>query len=429
MDSSEQLKRDLGPGGAVLTGLGSMLGTGVFVGLGLAAGHAGLTVGWAVFFAGLVATWNGLSSAQLAAVTPVSGGTYEYAYTYLGPAWGRTAGWLFVVAKSASAAAAAIACASYAMAALGVSVPQVLVVVAALVLVAVMALLVHRGVRRTTAANALLVGVTIAALAAFSIAFAPTVFTAFESNLSPYFSGPYGGGTHGLLQATALVFVAFTGYGRIATLGEEVEEPRSVIPWAIARTIVIAGVIYLVVAIVAVCAVGAPVYSKLAHEEASPLVDIAAIYERPLLAAVIGIGGIAAMAGVLLNLLLGVSRVILAMARRGDLPARWSALNSSGRSPSSAVAVAAALTGLLCLLGSVRIAWSLSAASVLVYYAITNYAALKVGDDQRFISRFNSKLGLVSCIVLALAVEPWAWIPIAGVAIGVVVFGRMKPSE
>ena len=99
-----QLKRELGVLGATLMGLGSIVGTGVFVSIGIAAGIAGPAVILAIAIGALVATCNGLNSAQLAANHPVSGGTYEYGYKYLTPWLGFTAGWMFLLAKTASAA-------------------------------------------------------------------------------------------------------------------------------------------------------------------------------------------------------------------------------------------------------------------------------------------------------------------------------------
>ena len=90
------LARVVGLPGAILLGLGSIVGTGAFVSIGIAAGVAGPSVVLVIALAACLATCNGLSSAQLAASHPVSGGTYEYGYRYLTPTLGFTAGWLFL---------------------------------------------------------------------------------------------------------------------------------------------------------------------------------------------------------------------------------------------------------------------------------------------------------------------------------------------
>src|SRR3954470_25002526 len=110
------LRRVLGTPSAVLLGLGSIIGTGIFVSIATATAVAGTGVLLAVALGAVVAACNGLSSAQLAAAHPVSGGTYEYGYRYLGALAGRIAGASFVIAKSASAATAALGCAAYVLA-------------------------------------------------------------------------------------------------------------------------------------------------------------------------------------------------------------------------------------------------------------------------------------------------------------------------
>jgi basic amino acid/polyamine antiporter, APA family len=135
-----QLKRELGVFGATFMGLGSIVGTGVFVSIGIATGIAGPMVILAIAIGALVATFNGLNSAQLAASHPVSGGTYEYGYRYLTPAFGFTAGWMFLVAKTASAATAALGFAGYFINILGLS--STLIVPIAFIVVAIMTVIV-----------------------------------------------------------------------------------------------------------------------------------------------------------------------------------------------------------------------------------------------------------------------------------------------
>ena len=109
------LARVVGTPGAILLGLGSIVGTGAFVSIGIAAGVAGPSVVVATALAALLAACNGLSSAQLAADHPVSGGSYEYGYKHVSPRVGFMAGWMFLSAKSASAATAALGLAGYAL--------------------------------------------------------------------------------------------------------------------------------------------------------------------------------------------------------------------------------------------------------------------------------------------------------------------------
>lgn len=390
--AGSSLARVLGVPGAVLMGLGSIVGTGIFVSIGTAAGVAGSSVLVAVALAAIVAMCNGLSSAQLAAAHPVSGGTYEYGYRYASPLLGRIAGWMFVCAKTASAATAALGFAGYALALLDRDgrVPQI-----ALGVVAVVALtwIVAGGMQRSNRLNLIIVGLTLAALGAFVVAGLPHVELA-RIELGDATAGD-------ITHATALMFVAYTGYGRIATLGEEVHDPARTIPRAIVITLLVALALYLAVTTVAVGSVGGEGLAAATRAGAAPLETIATSWSSPARYAV-AVGAITAMLGVLLNLLLGISRVVLAMARRRDLPHRLAAVH--GSSPRIAVLVTGLAITALTLVGSVKLTWTFSAFSVLIYYAITNWCALRQPADQRRFPRVVPLLGLASCVALAIGI-------------------------
>lgn len=383
-----ELRREVGLGGAVLLGLGSIVGTGVFVSLGLAVDLAGSAVVWAVVIAAAVATCNGLSSAQLAASNPVSGGTYEYGYRYLSPAAGFTAGWLFLIAKSASAATAALGIAAYA----GIGAERL----PALVALAVVTGLVLVGLRRSNQANIVVVTMAIGSLLALVAA-----------SWSEAMAAPAGDSASGpqLAEAAALVFVAFTGYGRVATLGEEVHSPRRTIPIAVVLTLAASATVYVLVAFVQSRLGAAPAGSG------SPLVPIGEAVGGTSLASLVRIGALAAMVGVLLNLVLGLSRVALAMGRRNDLPAVFAGVHREGRSPTPAILLVAGVVAAFVAVGDIRTTWSFSALTVLVYYALTNLAALRQPPEERRFPRVVQYAGLVGCLALAVFIDPtmWAW--------------------
>lgn len=385
------LPRELGVFGATMMGLGSIVGTGVFVSIGIAAGVAGPAVVPAIALAAAVATCNALSSAQLAANHPVSGGTYEYGYRYLRPWLGFAAGWMFLCAKTASAATAALGFAGYLLNALQQPAEERtwIAVATAVALTAV----VLTGLRLSNRVNIAIVSMTILALAAFVVAGSGSISA---SNLALDFA------PHSFFHATALMFVAYTGYGRIATLGEEVREPRTTIPRAIITTLVVSMLIYVAVAVVAVGSVGAERLGAATSADAAPLEIVAR--EFPLRAhGLVAIGAMTAMLGVLLNLLLGLSRVLLAMGRRGDMPAIMANL------PVAVAAVGVAISSLAGI-GSVRVAWSFSAFTVLIYYAVTNLAALRLSREERLYSPVWAWGGLAACLVLAFAMEREIWL-------------------
>ncbi|MEZ4771021.1 MAG: APC family permease [Caldilineales bacterium] len=425
---SGQLKRELGVAGATLMGLGSIIGTGIFVSVGIAAGAAGPSVLIAIVIAAGVATCNGLSSAQLAASHPVSGGTYEYGYRYLRPALGFTAGWVFLLAKSASAATAALGFSGYLLDFLGIESARWLTPVALLAVLA-LTLIVLGGIRRSNLANTAIVSVTLLALAVFVLAGLPSVE---RSNFMPFFAVQGQGRLAGLLQASALMFVAYTGYGRIATLGEEVREPRRTIPRAIIATLVVSMGLYVAVAFVGVGTVGADALALTAGKLAAPLEAAARTFGVPGVPALVAVGAVTAMLGVLLNLILGLSRVLLAMGRRRDMPPAVARLDERGATPVIAVPVMGAVIAALVLVGDVRMTWSFSAFTVLVYYALTNLAALKLPSSARLYPRWLAWSGLAACLFLAFWVEARIWIVgLALIALGLLwhwLAGRLFPA-
>jgi APA family basic amino acid/polyamine antiporter len=390
-------------------GLGSILGTGIFVSIGIAAGVAGPWVVLAVALAAGVATFNGLSSAQLAASHPVSGGTYEYGYRYLNPTLGFMAGWMSLCAKSASAATAALGFAGYVLGSFGASTSRLRVALA-LGGIAMLTAIVAGGMTRSNRANTFIVVLTLLSLFGYVAFELPSALAGAETNLQTFLGGNGQGiGLSGFLRATALMFVAYTGYGRIATLGEEVRNPRKSIPRAILITLLVTMAIYAAVTFVAVAAAGAPALASATEQAAAPLEVIARGFEVPAVAWLMAAGAVTAMLGVLLNLLLGLSRVVLAMARRGDMPSGLARVHAKRSSPRAAVVLVGVIIGALAATGSVNTTWSFSAFTVLVYYAITNLAALRLPPEDRLYPRWIPALGLTCCLGLAFWVEPRVW--------------------
>ncbi|MER7417831.1 APC family permease [Micromonospora peucetia] len=383
----DQLARRLGVRDAVVIGLGSMLGAGVFVVFApaaAAAGGAGLLA--ALVLAGFVAFCNATSSARLAARYPESGGTYVYGRERLGPFAGFLAGWGFVVGKTASCAAMALTIGAY----LWPGQARLVAVGAVLAVTAVNL----RGISRTATATKVLVGVVLAVLALVA------VVGAVGGGVSLDRLGNLDGSGRGVLTAAGLLFFAFAGYARIATLGEEVRDPQRTIPRAVPLALGVVLAVYLVLAVVTVGVLGA---DRLAGS-AAPLADVVTAAGLPGLAWLVRAGATVAVTGVLLSLLAGVGRTALAMARRRDLPGALAAVHPVHRVPHRAELAVAAVVVLIVLLGDVRDAIGFSSCTVLVYYAITNAAALTLGRDpgRRLPVRALAVLGLVGCLLLTV---------------------------
>jgi APA family basic amino acid/polyamine antiporter len=393
---SPSLKREIGLIGTVLLGLGSMLGSGVFVSIALAEAMVGAWVLAAILLAAALAGCNALSSAQLAASHQRAGGTYEYGHVYVSPAAGFLAGVAFLTAKGASAATAALAFAAFCDALAPAALPRVPVAIA---LVAVLTGLVLAGLRRANRLNAAIVGFVMIVLIVLivlitSASLAPGAAPNFSSDIAAPAT---------FLHASALLFVAFTGYGRVATLAEEVRDPARTIPPAIGATIIVTSLLYLGIG-------WALVRVPLGETEAATVLEAAALaLGSQGLALAVALAALVAMVGVLLNLLLGLSRVLLAMGRRGDAPTVLAGMR--GDQPDAAIVVVGIGVAGLCLIGDVRIAWTFSAVSVLIYYAVTNLAALRLAPEHRLFPRWVSWAGLGGCLGLAAFIPPryWLW--------------------
>ena len=381
------LERRLGLADAVVIGLGSMIGAGIFAAFAPAAAAAGsgLLVGLAI--AAVVAYCNASSSAQLAAQYPTSGGTYVYGRERLGEWPGFLAGWSFVTGKTASCAAMAMTFAAH------VAPPawqKPLAVAAVLALAAVN----YVGVSRTARLTRIIVGVVLVVLAFVVVAgWAGGGSHAQASSVASWH------GWHGVLQSAGFLFFAFAGYARIATMGEEVVAPRRTIPRAILTALGITLVLYAVIAATVLHVLGV---EQLASSTA-PLLDVVDASRWPWGASLVRVGAAAASLGALLALLAGVGRTTLALARNRDLPAWLSAVHPRYRVPHRAEAVLAVVISLLVLTQDLRGAIGFSSFGVLLYYFVANVAAATQADVDRRYPQWVQLLGALGCLVLVAA--------------------------
>ena len=401
------LKRVIKVPGAIMMGLGSIIGTGIFVSIAIATQIAGNGILFAIIIAALLAILNGLSSAQLAAAHPVSGGTYEYGYRFLGSYFGFTAGWMFMTAKSASAATAVLGCIGYLFYAFNIESNHTIFILASLSLLWIVTILVSGGIRRSNLANKLIVSITLFGLAAL-------ILSALFVNglpIEPLQLAINSIDSSSILHGAALMFVAYTGYGRIATLSEEVLNPQKTIPKAIIFAMAIIVLLYLLVALTALNIMDAESFGATVEGEAAPLMAVSQVLSLPWLGTIVTLSAITAMIGVLINLILGLSRVLLGMARRRDVPWILSRVNPQTQSPVISVLVTSIIVSLLILSGDIVFTWSFSAFTVLIYYSITNLAALKLPDELRLYPKWISVAGLAGCLFLAFWIDFSIWIP------------------
>ena len=384
---------------AIATGLAAILGAGIFAIIAPTAGLAGPAILVSFCIAAFVALCNALSSIQLAAAFPRSGGTYEFGRRMLGERWGYITGWMFLVANTVGPGVSALAFGSY----LHAVWPVIPERIAAIGIAAVIIALDAGGIRRSVRVTSVIVLLSIASLLAVAIIGLPS---ARISNFSPFAPG----GVIGVLQATGLLFFAFTGYSRIATLVEEVRNPKRTIPRASVIALGTVSLLYLFVAGTAIAVLGASGVAS----SSSPL-------EAMMIAVGSGVGVALVAGGALLTTfneglsdLLGVSRVAFAMSRESDLPQGLAKLGAE-KNPWRSVIFVGAIALVVAAFAPLELSVAVSSFGTLLYYSITNVSALKLPGAQRRFPRVLAVAGLVGCLGLAFL------LPIEYVIIGLVI--------
>jgi APA family basic amino acid/polyamine antiporter len=402
VNTSPALARRLGTFDASLIGLGSMIGAGVFAAFtpAAAAAGSGLLIGLVV--AAFVAFCNATSSAQLAARYPTSGGTYVYGRERLGAWAGFLAGWGFIIGKTASAAAMAMTFAAYAA-------PQGWERPVAIAAVVLLTAVNYHGVTRTAGLTRVLV---IAVLAALAIA-----VSAVWGGSGPDFGdflgeGLLAEGWYGILQSAGLLFFAFAGYARIATMGEEVREPQRTIPRAIGIALGITILIYAVIAVTLLAALGPQGVAG----TPTPLADAVGAGTLAWAEPVVRIGAAVASLGALLALVAGLGRTSLAMAREHDLPHWLSAVHPKYKVPHRAEVTLAVVICLIIAVADLRGAIGFSSFGVLLYYLVANIAAYTQPREDRRYPKFLQVAGAIACVVLVATLPPLS------VGLGVLMF-------
>lgn len=397
---TQPLARRLGLFDAVVIGVGSMVGAGVFASFAPASAvaGAGLLIGLAI--AAVVAFCNATSSAQLAAQYPTSGGTYVYGRERLGEWPGFLAGWTFVIGKTASSAAMALVFAAY-VAPAGYT--ELVAVLAFTALTAVN----YFGITRTAALTRVLVSAVLAVLLVGVVLGLTGSRGPGVDNFGPVTDH----GWYGILQSAGLLFFAFAGYARIATLGEEVTRPERTIPRAIVSALGIALVVYAVVALTLLSVLG----PELLASSSAPLVDLVVASGHSWASPVMRVGAGLAALGALLALIAGIGRTSLAMARQNDLPAYLAAVHPRYSVPHRAEITLAVSVVVLVIMVDLRDAIGFSSFGVLLYYLVANLSAYTQDSEHRRYPRALQILGSIGCVVLI------ATLPVTAIVVGTVV--------
>ncbi|MEM4733362.1 MAG: amino acid permease [Candidatus Bathyarchaeia archaeon] len=396
-EAEAALKRSLDLFDATAISLGAIIGGGIFVVTGIAAGLAGSALVVSMILAAVIAAFTALSFAELTAWQPVEGSVYVYARQLISPFAGFLAGWMWLLSNTFTGAAVALGFAYYFTAMLPALPSKV---VAAILCIAFTALN-FVGARQSALLNNILVAAKVLILIFFIILGAcytsPANFTPFEPINA------------GVLYGACFIFFAYIGFARVAVLAEEIKDAKRNVPHAMLLSLGLSTMIYVLVGTVAVGLVGA---AKLAASN-SPLAEAISATGSTFGVQIVSFGGLLATASVLLTSIMGISRMAYSMARGGDMPRALVRLHRKFCTPYYAIAIVGALMTALVLLVDLTRVVALSTFATLFYYALTNIAALKLKTEQRRYSRLIPAVGLSTCLALlffTLFVASQAWV-------------------
>ncbi len=364
-----------------------MLGAGIFAAAGPAASAAGSGLLIGTLIAGALAYLNAISMSQLAAIYPESGGTYVYGRKQLGELWGFLAGWAFVIGKIASCTAMALTFAHYALPAYS----KWLAIASVLLL----SLVNYRGIRKTSQLTKVLLLVVLLSLTAVVIA----SLTGGGAKIERLSHWTDRGGLLGIFQSAGIMFFAFAGYARIATLGEEVIDPKKNIPRAILQALGITLIIYLVIISVLLLSVDIDALVQSTAPLALAVESGRYAYFSP----IVRIGASFASLGVLVSLMAGVSRTVFAMSANRDLPHFLSSVHPKHKVPHHAELSVGFVITMMLLFSELEFAIAFSSFAILLYYAVANAACFSLDAHQRRWPKWMAGLGFLACVMIAFS--------------------------
>jgi APA family basic amino acid/polyamine antiporter len=394
--------------------VGAIIGAGIFVVTGIAAGLAGSALIVSMIIAALISMFTALSFAELTAWQPKEGSIYEYTYQLISPFAGFSVGWVWMLSNVCAGAAVSLGFAHYLTAVFPILPASWL---AAILCMAFAGLNVF-GIRQSARLNNFIVVAKLLILAFFIIFGLTHVDMA---NFVPF--APF---RVGVLYGACFIFFAYGGFARVAIVADEIKDAKRNVPRAILLSLAISTIVYIFAAIVAVGLVGA---SELASSN-SPLTKAIGATHSATASSIISAGALLATASVLLTSILGVSRMAYAMAKRKDIPEALSKLHPKRNTPYYSIWISGALMAILVLIIDLSKVVAISTFALLFYYSFANISALRLNPEKRLYPRFIPILGLASCLALLVFIffaSTKAWIiGIALLMAGLVYYAAKK---
>ncbi len=361
MVKNYQLKRVLGLKESVIINLGAIIGAGIFVIIGIAAGKAGPAIIISILLSSVIAIFTGLSFSEIAQHISKEGGVYEYARESFRPAAGFIGGTMWTFSNMIAISAVSLSLGSYINALLKIHISLILFGIPVIIMFSLLNIF---GIKNSTKTLSILVIVNILILVIF------IVTGLFYFNIN-HFNNFYPHGFTGIMEGSALIFFAFTGFSRITTIGDEVKDPEKTIPKAIIISIIISAFLYVIIAVVAI---GLIPYTTLANSSA-PLSTAIKILHNSYLDIIIAVGGITATAGVILTGILGTSRVLYAMGRDHEIPEKFGYIDKYS-TPVYSIILSATISIIFVYFVGFSTIIEASNVSVLIAYSIINISAI-----------------------------------------------------
>jgi APA family basic amino acid/polyamine antiporter len=410
--STEQskFKQSLGLFDATAISVGAIIGAGIFVVTGIAAGLAGSALVVSMLIAAVIAVFTALSFAELAAWLPKEGSAYKYTTMLVSPFAGFLAGWMWMLSNTFTGAAVSLGFAYYLTAVF----PSLNANIVAAVLCIAFTALNYFGIRQSALFNNFLVMAKLLILTFFillgSFFFSLNNFTPFV----PFETGVFYGACY--------IFFAYGGFARVSVIAEEVKDAKKNVPRAILISLVVSTIVYILVGVVAVGLVGA---TRLSGSD-SPLTEAISITGNTPATYVVSAGGLLATASVLLTSILGVSRMAYAMSKGKDIPQVFSRMHSKYNTPYYSVWIVGVSMTLLVLFIDLTRVVAISTFTLLFYYSLANVSASRLTVQKRLYPRFVPILGTVTCLALLIFIlfaSPQAWIiGVAGLTAGAIYY-------
>ena len=427
------LKRAVGVLDLTALGIGAIIGTGIFVIIGEAIGDAGPSIVLSFALAGITCLFSALSYGELASSIPVSGSAYTYGYATLGELVGWIIGWDLILEYGVSVAAVAVGWGGYLQSLLdslfGISLPDSISappgdggsfnLPAMFLVLAVTGVLIY-GIRESARANTIMVAVKILILAFF-------ILVGFASINGDNYSPWAPNGVSGTVDAAALIFFAYIGFDAVSTSGEEATNAQRDLPIAIIGSLLIATLLYILVAIVAVGLVP----SKVLAGSDAPLSDAIKIGAGLDWAGdLLSFGALVAITSVTLTILYGQTRIFFAMSRDGLLPKVFSRLTVR-RTPAVTTLMFGILTAIMAALLPLSEIAKLVNIGTLFAFLIVNIGVIILRRTQPDLERgfrvpfvpVFPLIGSALCIYLMSRLELVTWLRFGGwLLLGLIIY-------